>query len=326
MKKRIQNLMRKKWFFPFAVVFLLGVCALGTQLTYSAYIHRSYVKAVIATNETEKLFGSNLLYGVKNQPDHPESDDWLSVYPYTVADPTQDITIPLKIYNYLAEDKDRVNQLDVSYRISFQIQGNTSDTLSGYYLNVNNASQDYPFEARDTVYYLGSSGLTTSIEDAATQTIPGRIPQWNEYKIKMPKEALNKVSVVVKAERVPNASGNYGTDLLYLAAKVVPSLASTVIEANVSGRFPDRDDTVAFAEYAAYNYEITLTGAPTAVVLRRNPQYVEIVPFFEAKFGVTPENGQVTFNMEPGMTRIQFYRTSESAGNWDALGIRVTER
>ena len=68
--KKFRN---SKWFFPFAVVLCLCAIALGVQVTYGAYIRRSYVKAVIATNETEKLFGSNLLYGVKNQPDDPDT-------------------------------------------------------------------------------------------------------------------------------------------------------------------------------------------------------------------------------------------------------------
>ena len=100
----MKNFTGKKWFFPFAAALCLCVIALGVQMTYSAYVRRSYVKAVIATNETEKLFGSNLLYGVKNQPDDPDSDKWLSVYPYSTSakDGETSITVPIRIYNYLA--------------------------------------------------------------------------------------------------------------------------------------------------------------------------------------------------------------------------------
>ena len=107
---------------------------------------------------------------------------------------------------------------------------------------------------------------------------------------------------------------------------MVPSLASTVQEAQVTGRFPDEGSTQSrFSDYAAYNYEIELIGAPTAVVLQWNPNYVEIDPFFLEKYGVEPENGSVIFNMEPGFAYIQFYRKGEPT-SWDDLGIRVSER
>ena len=140
--KKFRN---SKWFFPFAVVLCLCAIALGVQVTYGAYIRRSYVKAVIATNETEKLFGSNLLYGVKNQPNDPGSDDWLSVYPYStsVKDGETSIIVPIKIYNYLAEDQDRVNQLDVSYIISFKISGNPTNGMTGYSVNGHSIAQNY---------------------------------------------------------------------------------------------------------------------------------------------------------------------------------------
>ena len=318
----MKNFTGKKWFFPFAAALCLCVIALGVQMTYSAYVRRSYVKAVIATNETEKLFGSNLLYGVKNQPDDPDSDKWLSVYPYSTSakDGETSITVPIRIYNYLAEDQERVNQLDVSYTISFKITGNPTD-ISQYSVN------HYAFSAVDTVYYLGGDGLKTDEKDAAVQTLPGRLPNTNTYNITIPSEDLGKVSIAVKAKRVPNGgTDNYGTDLLYLAARVVPSLPSTVQTADVSGEFADENNGTP-KDYAAYNYTIEVTGAPTAVKLCWNSDLLEIDPFFEEKYGVKPEGGQVIFNMEPGSTKVQFYRKgSVEDKSWNDLGVTVSER
>lgn len=312
--------MKKKWIFPLAVVFFLCVVALGVGLTYGAYIRRAYVKAVIATNETEKLFGSNLLYGVKNEPNNPEDDSWLSVYPFTVSNSNGEITVPIKIYNYLAEDQDRVNQLDVSYIISFKITGNIDENLTGYSLN------GYDIVKADQVYYLGNGGLTIDKGSATTQTLPGRLPNMNEYKITLPGSDLGKVSIAVKAIREMNEGGNYGTDLLYLAARVVPSLASTVQTATVTGEFSDRNNGSP-NDYAAYNYSIELTGAPTAVVLTWDKELLEIDPFFKEKYGIKPEEGQVIFNMEPGITKVQFYRKGNMENEtWDGLGVTVSER
>lgn len=319
--KKFRN---SKWFFPFAVVLCLCAIALGVQVTYGAYIRRSYVKAVIATNETEKLFGSNLLYGVKNQPNDPLSDDWLSVYPYstTVGEDQDSITVPIKIYNYLAEDQNRVNQLDVSYIISFKISGNpTNGGLARYSVN------SYPITQKDTVYYLGAAGLTTEVNAAKTQTLPGRLPNTNTYNITIPASDLGKVSIAVKAKRVSNAdTNNYGTDLLYLAARVVPSLPSTVQTATVTGSFAYNTGETP-EDYAAYNYTIKLEGAPCAVVLSWNPDLLEIDPFFKEKYGAEPSGNQVIFNMEPGSTMVQFYRKGNVEGeDWDALGVTVSER
>lgn len=318
--KKFRN---SKWFFPFAVVLCLCAIALGVQVTYGAYIRRSYVKAVIATNETEKLFGSNLLYGVKNQPNDPGSDDWLSVYPYStsVGEGQDSITVPIKIYNYLAEDQDRVNQLDVSYIISFKISGNPAMDISNYSVN------NHVFGALDTVYYLGAAGLTTEVNAAETQTLPGRLPNTNTYNITIPASDLGKVSIAVKAKRVSNEdTNNYGTDLLYLAARVVPSLPSTVQTATVTGSFAYNTGETP-EDYAAYNYTIKLEGAPCAVVLSWNPDLLEIDPFFMEKYGAEPSGNQVMFNMEPGNTMVQFYRKGNVEGeDWDALGVTVSER
>ena len=321
----MRNLLNKKWFFPFSVILCLCVIALGVQMTYSAYTRRSYVKAVIATNETEKLFGSNLLYGVKNSPENPDSDDWLSVYPYSTSekDGQASITVPIKIYNYLAEDQDRVNQLDVSYIISFKISGNPTEAdgkLAGYSVN------GYSISQKDTVYYLGATELTTDEEAAAHQTLPGRLPNTNTYNITIPASDLGKVSIAVKAKRVLNATGNYGTDLLYLAARVVPSLPSTVQTATVKGSFTYNTGETP-KDYAAYNYSIQLVGAPCAVVLSWNPALLEIDPFFMEKYGAEPSGNQVIFNMEPGNTMVQFYRKGTMADvTWDDLGVTVSER
>ena len=318
--KKFRN---SKWFFPFAVVLCLCAIALGVQVTYGAYIRRSYVKAVIATNETEKLVGSNLLYGVKNQPTNADrSDDWLTVYPYStsVGEGQDSITVPIKIYNYLAEDQDRVNQLDVSYMISFKIAGNPTNGMTGYFVNGHSIAQ------KDTVYYLGATELTTDEKAAAHQTLPGRLPNTNTYNITIPASDLGKVSIAVKAKRVLNATGNYGTDLLYLAARVVPSLPSTVQTATVNGSFAYNASETP-KDYAAYNYTIKLEGAPCAVVLSWNPDLLVIDPFFKEKYGAEPSGNQVIFNMEPGSTMVQFYRKGKVEGeDWDALGVTVSER
>ena len=321
----MNRFMKNKVLFSLSIVFLVICIAFGINLSYSAYIRRSYIKAVIATNETEKLFGSNLLYGIKNQPANPDSDDWVSVYPYTVGDPEKtSIEVPVRIYNYLAEDQDRVNQLDVSYKISFKISGSPTmvdGKLSGYSVN------GYAIENKDTTYYLCTNGLSTEGMQATKYTLPGRLPNTNEYKVIIPGQDLGKVSSVVKAARVSNDEGSnvYGTDLLYLAARIAPNLASTVQTATVKGNFL-YDPGKLPKDYVAYNYNIELTGAPCVVVLRWDPNLLEIDPFINEKFNVEASAGQVSFNMSPGIEKIQFYRKgSVESLNWSDFNVSVND-
>lgn len=338
----MKNLLNKRWFFPVMILLLLTIVAFGAQLTYGAYIRRSYIKAVIATNETEKLFGSNLLYGLKNEPDIPDgtnihtNDSWMSVYPFIVAATDKPIEIPIKIYNYLAEDPDRVNQLDVSYIISFKLtKGSTYvENLSSYQVKVGNIS--YDLNNTNTTYYLGAGGLTDDRNAAAKQMLAGRVSNTNTYTIVMPSEDVGRVSISVIAERVSNNNNgddakNYGTDLLYLASRVAPSLPAKVEAASLEGYFNINNMGTTYPnDYDAYNYTIKLSGASKMVTLEWNSALLELDPFFYEKYGAIPRIddkknvGRVTFEIDPGVTMVQFYRKGDMNGqNWSALGVTV---
>lgn len=326
----MKKLMQKKWFFTFAVIFFLCVIVLGTQMTYSAFIRRSYIKAVIATNETEKLFSSNLLHGIKNWD--AQSGIW-PVSSFVVSGSPETVTIPVRIYNYISENQEnpnsldvRINQLDVSYSISFQIACTRDDlTPQGYFLEVNGTQLTIP--AFNKEYYLLESNGQLSLMEPGTpiqQILPGRQKSKHEYKLVMPGDHVGKVSFVVKATPKSNATGSIGTDLQYLAARIVPSIASTVNPVNVSGEFVGIKDCNP-SEFVAFNYLITLSGAPSAVELQWPEDILELDPFFEEKHGVTPVNGQVIFPMEPGNIMVQFYRKeSNISWNWEEMNANVT--
>lgn len=341
----MKKILNKRWFFPVAILLLLTFVAVGVQLTYSAYLRRSYVKAVIATNETEKLFGSNLLYGFKNEPELPEdtnihtNDSWMSVCPFTVEATDKPVEIPIKIYNYLAEDPDRVNQLDVSYIISFKVTTSSKDVenLSGYQVKVDNTSFD--LTKSNTTYYLGKVldeiVLTEDRKAAVKQVLAGRKSNDNSYTIVMPGEDVGKVSFSVIAERASNGDSNdapmnYGTDLLYLASRVAPSLPAKVEAASLEGYFNNMKNTTP-NDYDAYNYNIKLSGASKMVTLKWNSALLELDPFFKEKYNAEPSIdsttnvGSVAFEIEPGVTMVQFYRKGDMNGQvWAALGVEVS--
>ena len=333
----MNKLVKNKVFFTLLLMFLVFCIIFGINVSYGAYIRRSYIKAVIATNETEKLFGSNLLYGIKNEPELPTNtsihtnDSWMSVYPFIIAATDDSVKVPIKIYNYLAEDHDRVNQLDVSYIISFKATTGSKnvENLTDYKVEVGKKS--YGLEKTNTTYYLGKEGLTDNRNAAAKQILAGRKNNTNTYTIIMPGEDVGKVSFSVIAERVSNSSDdtkNYGTDLLYLASRVVPSLPAKVDVASLEGYFNNTQNTDP-DDFDAYNYSIKLSGASKMVTLEWNCALLELDPFFEKKYGASPSFnnniGKVTFEIDPGVTMVQFYRKGDiSKHRWEDFNVKVS--
>ena len=78
-----------------------------------------------------------------------------------------------------------------------------------------------------------------------------------------PEDKLGHAYFVIRATVVSGESP--GTELTCLAAKVVPSKRAEVKTAAVEGALVDEAGT--FAKYAAYNYRVTVTGAPANVEL-----------------------------------------------------------
>lgn len=286
------------------ILILVFIFTAGISITYSAYINQSYVKAVITTNETEKLFASNLLYGIKSIPtengEYKDITTWANETYYSIprevyenANITE-ITIPIKIYNYLKEDNTLVNLLDVYYNLEINITGDRE--LEGYRYRINNGND---------------IEITNKSFNINNQVLKGRIANENVYYITIPKKDLGKVSFYIKAERLKDSSGRYGTDLACLAAKVTPSLDASVQETSIERSGFTNVDTNP-ADLAAYTYRLVLDGAPTAITLIWDKNLVELDPAFEAKYGFRPNGNTVTFDMNPGTMEIQFYRKDDA--------------
>lgn len=295
-----------------SILMITFVFALGISITYSAYVNQSYVKAVITTNETEKLFASNLLYGIKKIPtengSYKDVSLWAEENYYSIPrevyenENVTEITIPIKIYNYLKEDNTLINLLDVYYNIQIKITGDRS--LEGYKYRVNSGNEKQ----------IDSKEFTID-----NQVVKGRIANENTYYITLPKKDLGKVSFYVMAERVKDPGGRYGTDLACLAAKVTPSLDASVQESSVE-RSGFANPEIDPADLAAYTYYLVLDGAPTAIELEWDDDLVELDPSFEVKTGVKPVNNTVVFDMNPGTMEIQFYRKGNAIpSNYDEI-------
>lgn len=270
------------------------VCAValvtGGCFTYSAYTANGFLKSVAATGTAQSLFASDLLTGYMNAPSNDElarAQRSVTVYPSNGQ-----CSFTFSIYNYLLGNSNFCNDKNVTYTL----------TVEGY----------------------GLDGATWSYapQPGGSVTLPENQPTKNDYTVAFPEDKLGHAYFVIRATVVSGDSP--GTELTCLAAKVVPSKKAEVKTAAVEGALVD--EAGKFADYAAYNYRVTVTGAPANVTLTWG-ENVEIDPFFETNHGVTADktNHTVTFTMEPGSLVVNFYRADgKTPDGWDKLGISVS--
>ncbi len=271
------------------------VCAValvtGGYFTYSAYTANGFLKSVAATGTAQSLFASDMLTGYMSVP----SDDELAraQRSVTVYPNNGQCSFTFSIYNYLLSNSNFCNDKNVAYTL----------TVEGYGLD--GATWSYSPQPTDVV------------------TLPENQPTKNDCTVTFPEDKLGQAYFVIKATVV--SSDSPGTELACLAAKVVPSKKAEVKTAAVEGALVDEADKL-FASYAAYNYRVTVTGAPANVELTWGEK-VEIDPFFETNHGATVDKTKrtATFTMEPGSMVVNFYRADGKApGDWGDLDIRVS--
>lgn len=270
------------------------VCAValvtGGYFTYSAYTANGFLKSVAATGTAQSLFASDLLTGYMSAPSNDElarAQRSVTVYPSNGQ-----CSFTFSIYNYLLGNSNFCNDKNVTYTL--------------------------------TVEEYGLDGATWSYspQPGGSVTLPENQPTKKDYTVTFPEGKLGQAYFVIKATVVSEQSP--GTELACLAAKVVPSKKAEVKTTAVEGALVDEAGT--FADYAAYNYRVTVTGAPANVTLTWG-ENVEIDRFFEINHGATVDATArtATFTMEPGSMVVNFYRADgKTPGDWGDLGIRVS--
>lgn len=262
----------------------------GGYFTYSAYTANGFLKSVAATGTAQSLFASDLLTGYMSAPSPDElarAQRSVTVYPNNGQ-----CNFTFSIFNYLLGNSNFCNDKNVTYTL----------TVEGH----------------------GLDGATWSYapQPGSSVTLPENQPTKNDYTVTFPEAKLGQAYFVIKATVVSEKSP--GTELTCLAAKVVPSKRAEVKTAAVEGALVDGAGK--FADYAAYNYRVTVTGAPANVELSWG-ENVEIDRFFEINHGATVnvEKRKATFTMEPGSMVVNFYRADgKTPGGWGDLDISVS--
>ena len=293
-----------------AFVLCVLALAIGGRLTWSAYTGNAYVKGVEVTNATQSLFASDMLVGYYSDPTAEGSTTQLDARSIVVPTDSDNCSFSFRVYNCLLDDRNVVNDKDVPYALTVTAAGVTGEW------KVDDGSSSQSGSGDNTVTF-------------STTTLPGLNATVNTYTITFPKGSLGSASFTVKAavdtSGSSGASGNIGTKLACLAAKIVPNEASSVQTASVTGAFLNSGSSI--ENYDAYSYLVTVTGNEAKVKLTWNTSYVEIDPHFAINHtGSTIEaaSGTATFTLKPGSTIVNFYRVSANEpDNWDNLNISV---
>lgn len=270
------------------------VCAValvtGGYFTYSAYTANGFLKSVAATGTAQSLFASDLLTGYMSAPSNDElarAQRSVTVYPSNGQ-----CSFTFSIYNYLLGNSNFCNDKNVTYTLT--VEGHGLDDATWSY----------------------------APQPSGSVILPENQPTKKDYTVTFPEGKLGQAYFVIKATVVSEQSP--GTELACLAAKVVPSKKAEVKTAAVEGALVD--EAGKFADYAAYNYRVTVTGAPANITLTWGGN-AEIDPFFKINHGATVnvEKRTATFTMEPGSMVVNFYRADgKTPDGWGDLGISVS--
>lgn len=276
-----------------AVAVLLCAVAIvtGTYLTYTAFLAGDFLKSVAVSGTSQALFASDMLTGYTTEN---LDDENIAVRSVVVDTSGDTCSFTFRIYNHLLGDKNKVNDKDVNAALSVTTTGTTGTwSISGEPALATGGTVNLSFPAYKATMYT--------------------------YTVKFAKTDLNKASFTVKAQVGSNSPG---TNLKWLAAKIAPAERAEVAASGVSGEWVDKSDNI--GRFDAYNYRVTVTGAPTKVKLTWGDK-VELDPFFEINHSDATVNNNkrvVTFTMDPGSEVITFYRATDTApDSWDDIGV-----
>ena len=282
----------RKRLWAVAVLLCVVAMATGTYLTYTAFLGGDFLKSVVVSGTSQALFASDMLTGYTNEV----ADADIATNSIVVDTSGDTCSFTFRIYNYLLGDKNKVNDKDVNATLSVTATGATPGTWS-----VN----DTPAQA---------AGDTVSL------SFPANKATMYTYMVTFAKTDLNKASFLVKAKVGANSPG---TNLKLLAANIAPAERAEVTASGVSGEWVDKNsDDTNFSNFDAYNYRVTVTGAPTKIKLTWGDK-VEHDPFLATNHSDATFDGRsVTFTMDPGSEIITFYRATDTApGSWEDIGV-----
>lgn len=277
----------RKRLWAVAVLLCIVVMAMGTYLTYTAFLGGDFLKSVVVSGTSQALFASDMLTGYTNEV----ADGEIATNTIIVDTSKDTCSFTFRIYNHLLGDKNKVNDKDVNATLSVTAK-----------------------DVKGTWRVNGTPALPN--DGTVSLSFPANKATMYTYTVTFAKDDLNKASFLVKARVGANSPG---TNLKLLAAKIAPAERAEVAASGVSGEWVDgNSDDTNFSNFDAYNYRVTVTGATTKVTLTWG-DWIKLDPFFAKNHmndgkQATVSGNSITYDASPGSEIITFYRK----GDWES--------
>lgn len=291
----------RKRLWAVAVLLCIVVMAMGTYLTYTAFLGGDFLKSVVVSGTSQALFASDMLTGYTNEV----ADGEIATNTIIVDTSKDTCSFTFRIYNHLLGDKNKVNDKDVNATLSVTAK-----------------------DVKGTWRVNGTPALPN--DGTVSLSFPANKATMYTYTVTFAKDDLNKASFLVKAQVGANSPG---TNLKLLAANIAPAERAKVTASGVSGEWVDKnsdtDKKLGINAFDAYNYRATVTGATTKVKLTWG-DWIELDPFFEKNHmndgkQATVSGNSITYDAPPGSEIITFYRKGDwkddsKPTGWDGNG------
>lgn len=287
------SIKHKIWIFTVLLILIL----VSTWGTLAAYVSRSYVKGVATTPKK----------------DFTLSSDSLSVVPRNSAP----ATYPDKKIMLTEKEETDTSAYAFTFSIMNTVHGAVSTKRIQYYLKVS----DLPDGA---VVKYGEDDITSDVIHADGYKAPAMNTYTNithVYTVIIPKDKMTSAADICVTATPDADSDNSG---FILAGRLQPSIIGAVAAFAYDGSFLDSGN---IAEYAAFNYQISVSNAVEdhTMQLTWNKELIEIDPLFLEKIpGASGNSGALTLTMNDTKNNylIQFYRlTGENIDSWNDLNI-----
>ena len=303
------------------ILALICVIALLTLAggSYAAYTSQAFQRGVARNRDSETVrFTSNYLQSCVSGTAETLYVGKTKLFSKDQSTATN-LTVDIEIYNYANGNTSLVNQKDITYNLEIKLSGGGGTRYS----------------IAPVVTPEIASDNTTYTYKFDNQTLTGRNANSEKYTVTFPGSDLDKLKITATATPTnPSTTNNQ-----ILAAVIAPCTSSTTQTFRSEGKYLDESTSTKPAEYAGFNYEISITSGRATATLTWKSDIVEIDKFFLEKIGkkesdiksYTDENkiayNTLTFEMDQpngtGDYLIPFYIKNKTTiavyKDWDAM-------
>lgn len=275
--------------------------------SYAAYVSKTYVKGVATTPVRGLPLSSDYLVVVSKS-------DSINSYP---------------VKKILFEEKAETDEspYSFSFYIENSSEGLVSDRKMAYLLKIDNLP-----ESASVFFGNKNEDISSSVKTGyPSPAMPVYQIEKHHYTISIPKDSIKNLNdIIITAIPVSDSDSNGNM----LAAKIQLSVAGAVAGFGYNGSFLDKSASNHPYDYAAFNYEITVTNATEehVMILEWDDSCVELDPLFiiennDIVTAVQGSNNEVEIKMNSGNNDylVKFFRikgqnnTEEWQNSWENM-------